>query len=73
MTKQVLRRAGKALVAGLIALAILCGFCFFYCTVPVRCPDPSGATEHVLESADPKSCDLPLGSWIHLPTEGDRT
>ena len=51
MTKQILRWTGKALLAGLIALALLCGFCFFYYNVPVHYPNPSGATEYVWESS----------------------
>ena len=51
MARQILRWAGKALVAGLIALALLCGFCFFYYNVPVHYPNPSGATEYVWESS----------------------
>ena len=51
MAKRILRWTGKALVAGLIALALLCGFCFFYYNVPVHYPNPSGATEYVWESS----------------------
>ena len=51
MAKQILRWTGKALIAGLIALALLCGFCFFYYNVPVHYPNPSGATEYVWESS----------------------
>ncbi|MBR0355003.1 MAG: hypothetical protein IJK35_06495 [Oscillospiraceae bacterium] len=51
MTKQILRWTGKALLAGLIALALLCGFCYFYYNVPVHYSNPSGATEYVWEAS----------------------
>ena len=51
MAKQILRWTGKALLAGLLALALLCGFCFFYYNVPVHYPNPSGATEYVWEAS----------------------
>ena len=39
----------KAFVAGCIALALLCGFCFFWYNVPVHYDNPTGATEYFWE------------------------
>ena len=50
MTKPLIRWICKALCAGLLALALLCVFCFFYYNVPVHYPNPSGATEYVWEA-----------------------
>ena len=50
MAKRFFTWLGKVIVAGLLALALLCGFCFFYYNVPVHYPNPSGATEYVWEA-----------------------
>lgn len=50
MTKSLIRWICKALCAGLLALALLSAFCFFYYNVPVHYPNPSGATEYVWEA-----------------------
>lgn len=40
----------KAFIAGCIAFALLCGFCFLWYNVPVHYDNPTGATEYVWES-----------------------
>ena len=47
--RSLLSWLGKALIAGLLALALLCLFCFFYYNVPVHYPNPDGATEYKWE------------------------
>ena len=46
MTKAVFKWIGKAVGAGLLALGLLCLFCFFYYNVPVHYTNDSGATEY---------------------------
>ena len=36
----------KAGIAGMIAFALLCAFCFFWYNVPVHYENPTGATEY---------------------------
>ena len=50
MTKAILTWIGKALLAGLFALALLCLFCAFYYNVPVHYTNESGATEYKWEA-----------------------
>ena len=50
MKKRVLNWIGKALLAGVIALAGLCLFCVLYYNVPVHYTNESGATEYKWEA-----------------------
>lgn len=49
MKKETVKWAGKALLAGLAAFAILCGACAFYFNVPVRVSNPDDTTEYRYE------------------------
>ncbi|MBQ9686734.1 MAG: hypothetical protein IJV41_09375 [Oscillospiraceae bacterium] len=49
MTKSLLQWSGKALLAGLLALALLCLFCVLYYNVPVHYANADGSTEYKWE------------------------
>ncbi|MCR5576396.1 MAG: hypothetical protein K6F56_05250 [Oscillospiraceae bacterium] len=50
MTRAVFKWIGKAVGAGLLALALLCLFCWFYYNVPVHYTNETGATEYKWEA-----------------------
>lgn len=50
MTGAVFKWIGKAVGAGLLALALLCLFCWFYYNIPVHYANESGATEYRWEA-----------------------
>ena len=50
MTRAVFKWIGKVVGAGLLALALLCLFCWFYYNVPVHYTNESGATEYKWEA-----------------------
>lgn len=53
MKKQTLNWILKALLAGLLAFAILCGACLAYFSLPVRVSNADGATEYKYEASRP--------------------
>ena len=53
MKKQTLNWIIKALLAGLLAFAILCGVCLGYFNLPVRVSNADGATEYKYEAGRP--------------------
>jgi hypothetical protein len=53
MKKQTFNWIIKALLAGLLAFALLCGVCLFYFNLPVRVSNADGATEYKYEASRP--------------------
>lgn len=50
MIRRFFNWTGKAVGAGLLALALLCVFCWFYYNVPVHYTNPDGSTEYKWEA-----------------------
>lgn len=50
MIRRFFNWTGKAVGAGLLALALLCLFCWFYYNVPVHYANPDGSTEYKWEA-----------------------